>query len=116
FHVRFVRWAAISVPDELPEQTLGISHRLFGNHLHTRRRLEAALTESVRFAGILVNFRRRAIHHRQIAEEQLVSRGRPLVIDRAFDFEPAENHAGLAILFREWILPAGRARPGPEPP
>src|SRR5204863_10083871 len=56
------------------------------------------------------------INQRQIAEWQLLTRGRPLGIDRAFDFEPAENHAGLAILFREWILPAGRARPGTEQP
>src|SRR5260370_42170923 len=38
----------------------------------------------------------------------------PLLVNRTFDFQPPEDHAGLAVLLRERILPTAGAGPGAE--
>ena len=45
-----------------------------------------------------------------------MARWRPLVGHWTFNFQPAEGDAGLAIFFRERILPASRAGPRTEQP
>ena len=43
-----------------------------------------------------------------------MSRRRPLVVKRSLDFHPAKDHARLAVLFRERILPATGTGPRTE--
>ena len=64
-----------------------------GHHLHRRVR-----------AGVIGGFQR------QVAEEQAVSRRRPLVVKRPLDLEPAERHAGAPVLLRERIPVTRRPR------
>ena len=101
----------IRLAHEILEQAFRVHHRLLRDHFHADGRSELAIPKPVRLRRPLL---RLAIRHGQTAEEQLVSGGRPFIEDRPLDFHPAEDDAGLAVLFRERILPAARAGTGTE--
>jgi hypothetical protein len=45
----------------------------------------------------------------QIAEHQALTARRPRVVERPFDLQPLEGDAGLTVLLRQRVVPAGRA-------
>ena len=114
---------AVSPGDESAQQPRGIGQGIFGDDVNTRQRAEfaAALFAAFPAVGdflrvvraILVRF---AINDRQVAEEQFVPGRGPLDVERAFNFKPAKDDAGLAVFFGERIVPALGAGAGAEEP
>src|SRR5687767_9172088 len=97
--------------DERAEQPFGVGHWFFRGDFDAGRWHESTLAKPVRFPPIapalgLLFHLHLAICHQQVAEQQLVSRSRPFVVNRTFNFHPAKDHSWLTVFFSERILPA----------
>src|SRR5204862_6465987 len=106
-------WPVKGVLQELAQQAFRMGHRLLRDDYNAGRRTESALAEAIRLTGI-IRSARLARNDGQVAKEKLVTGGWPLVVNGAFDFEPAKDNRRLAVFLGERILPATRAGPRTE--
>src|SRR5205814_5423637 len=73
---------AVGLTDKFAQQAFGIELWAFRVNLDAWQRYEFPIPEAVGFGGYFADARNGlAIHHRQVAEEQLVSCVRPLVVN-----------------------------------